>query len=127
MLEIVFIVNDIHWKPDWGSLAGDIILANVLSHIKEAGIVAACGNALDIKLNTTVMPFIIRGIKLWGINSVNTSVKRREFIWNESVNLIDFELLSKSIKEINLEDLLEVYPKMLNGQTSGRHIVNLNK
>ena len=73
------------------------------------------------------MPFIIRGVKLWGINSVNTSIKRREFIWNESVNLIDFELLSKSIKEINLEDLLEVYPKMLNGQTSGRHIVNLNK
>ena len=106
---------------------GGNILANVLSSIKETGIVAACGNAFDIKLNTTVMPFIIRGVKLWGINSVNTSIKRREFIWNESVNLIDFELLSKSIKEINLEDLLEVYPKMLNGQTSGRHIVNLNK
>ena len=106
---------------------GGNILANVLSRIKETGIVAACGNAFDIKLNTTVMPFIIRGVKLWGINSVNTSIKRREFIWNESVNLIDFELLSKSIKEINLEDLLEVYPKMLNGQTSGRYIVNLNK
>ena len=106
---------------------GGNILANVLSHIKETGIVAACGNAFDIKLNTTVMPFIIRGVKLWGINSVNTSIKRREFIWKESVKLIDFELLSKSIKEINLEDLLEVYPKMLNGQTSGRYIINLNK
>ena len=106
---------------------GGNILANVLSHIKEAGIVAACGNALDIKLNTTVMPFIIRGIKLWGINSVNTSVKRREFIWNESANLIDFELLNKSIKEINLEELLDIYPKMLKGQTSGRYLVNLNK
>jgi len=106
---------------------GGNILANVLSHIKEAGIVAACGNALDIKLNTTVMPFIIRGIKLWGINSVNTSVKRREFIWNESANLIDFELLNKSIKEINLEGLLDIYPKMLKGQSSGRYLVNLNK
>jgi len=106
---------------------GGNVLANVLSHIKETGIVAACGNALDIKLNTTVMPFIIRGVKLWGINSVNTSTKRREFLWNEASNLIDFDLLNKSIKEINLEELLDVYPKMLKGQTSGRYIVNLNK
>ena len=106
---------------------GGNVLANVLSHIKETGIVAACGNALDIKLNTTVMPFIIRGVKLWGINSVNTSTKRREFLWNEASNLIDFDLLNKSIKEINLEELLDVYPKMLKGQTSGRYIINLNK
>jgi len=106
---------------------GGNVLANVLSHIKETGIVAACGNALDIKLNTTVMPFIIRGVKLWGINSVNTSTKRREFLWNEALNLIDFKLLNKSIKEIKLEELLDVYPKILKGQTSGRYIVNLNK
>ena len=106
---------------------GGNILANVLSHIKESGIVAACGNALDIKLNTTVMPFIIRGVKLWGINSVNTSAKRREFLWNEAANLINFELLNKSIKEINLEELLDIYPKMLKGQTSGRYLINLNK
>ena len=106
---------------------GGNVLAKVLSHIKETGIVAACGNALDIKLNTTVMPFIIRGVKLWGINSVNTSIKRREFLWTEASNLIDFELLNKSIKEIKLEELLEVYPKMLKGQTSGRYLVNLNK
>ena len=106
---------------------GGNVLAKILSHIKETGIVAACGNAIDIKLNTTVMPFIIRGVKLWGINSVNTSIKRREFLWNEAVNLIDFELLTKSIKEIKLEELLDIYPKMLNGQTSGRYIVNLNK
>ena len=106
---------------------GGKILANVLAQTKDNGIVAACGLASNIKLDTTVMPFIIRGVKLWGINSVNTSTKRREFIWNEAVNLIDFEQLSKSIKEISLEDLLEVYPKMLKGQTSGRYIVNLNK
>ena len=106
---------------------GGNVLAKVLSHIKETGIVAACGNALDIKLNTTVMPFIIRGVKLWGINSVNTSKKRREFLWNEAPNLIDFEILNKSIKEIKIEELLDVYPKMLKGQTSGRYLVNLNK
>jgi len=106
---------------------GGNILANILAQTKDSGIVAACGLASNIKLDTTVMPFIIRGVKLWGINSVNTSKKRREFIWNEAANLIDFEKLSKSIKEIGLEDLLDVFPKMLKGQTSGRYIVNVNK
>ena len=106
---------------------GGKILANVLAQTKDNGIVAACGLAANIQLNTTVMPFIIRGVKLWGINSVNTSTKRRKFIWNEAASLIDFEQLGKSIKEISLEDLLKIYPKMLEGQTSGRYIVNLNK
>jgi len=106
---------------------GGQVLANVLAQTKEAGIVASCGNAADIKLNTTVMPFIIRGIKLWGINSVNASIKRRQFLWNEAAKLIDFNLLNQSIKEIDLDGLLEVYPKMLKGETSGRYIINLNK
>ena len=106
---------------------GGQVLSNILSQIKESGIVAACGNAADIKLNTTVMPFIIRGVKLWGINSVNTSIRRREFLWSEAPNLIDFNLLSQSVKEINLEDLLDVFPKMLKGGTSGRYIVDLKK
>ena len=106
---------------------GGQILANVLAQTKEGGIVAACGNAADIKLNTTVMPFIIRGVKLWGINSVNASIKRRQFLWNEAPKLIDFDLLDQSVKEVNLEGLLEVFPKMLKGETLGRYIVDLNK
>ena len=106
---------------------GGQILANVLAQTKEGGIVAACGNAADIKLNTTVMPFIIRGVKLWGINSVNASIKRRQFLWNEAPKLIDFDLLDQSVKEVNLEGLLDVFPKMLKGETSGRYIVDLNK
>ncbi len=106
---------------------GGNILSKVLSHIKDTGIVAACGNASSIKLNTTVMPFIIRGVKLWGINSVNTSIKRRQFLWEESSKLIDFTLLEKSIKEVNLEELLNIFPKMLEGKTTGRYIINLNK
>jgi len=106
---------------------GGQILANVLAQTKEGGIVAACGNAADIKLNTTVMPFIIRGVKLWGINSVNASIKRRQFLWNEAPKLIDFDLLDQSVKEVNLESLLEVFPKMLKGETLGRYIVDLNK
>jgi len=106
---------------------GGQILANVLAQTKEGGIVAACGNASDYKLNTTVMPFIIRGVKLWGINSVNTSKKRREFVWGEVSKLIDFNKLEKSIKKISLEELINIYPKMLKGETSGRYIIDLNK
>ena len=106
---------------------GGKILANVLAQTKDGGIVAACGNASDYKLNTTVMPFIIRGVKLWGISSVSTSKKRREFVWNEASKLIDFEKLDQSIKIVSLEEILDVYPKMLKGETAGRYIVDLNK
>ena len=106
---------------------GGKVLENILSQTKDAGIVAACGNAADIKLNTTVMPFIIRGVKLWGINSVTVSSVRRKFLWSEVSKLVDFELLDKSIKEISLEEVNDVYPKMLKGETSGRYIINLNK
>ena len=104
---------------------GGKVLENILAQTKEAGIVASCGNAADIKLNTTVMPFIIRGVKLWGINSVTVSHVRRKFLWSEASKLIDFETLEKSVKEISLEDVNEIFPKMLKGETSGRYIINL--
>ena len=106
---------------------GGKVLENILSQTKDGGIVSACGNAADIKLNTTVMPFIIRGVKLWGINSVTASTSRREFLWGEASKLINFELLNKSVKEISLEELENIYSKMLKGETSGRYIINLNK
>ncbi len=106
---------------------GGKVLENILSQTKDAGIVASCGNAADVKLNTTVMPFIIRGVKLWGINSVTASNVRRKFLWSEVSKLVDFELLNKSIKEISLEEVSDVYLKMLKGETSGRYIINLKK
>ena len=132
------IINTKEWNKDarpldkglWDGAVdtvGGKVLENILATTKDSGIVAACGNAADIKLNTTVMPFIIRGVKLWGINSVNASIQRRQFLWNEASKLIDFELLGKSIKEISLEELIDVYPKMLKGETSGRYIIDLEK
>ena len=106
---------------------GGKVLENILAQTKDGGIVSACGNAADIKLNTTVMPFIIRGVKLWGINSVTASIKRREFLWNEASKLLDFEILEKSIKEIKLDEVIDIFPKMLKGETSGRYIINLDK
>ena len=106
---------------------GGNILANVISQTKSNGIVAACGNAGGIKLNTSVMPFIIRGVKLWGIDSVMISKKRREFIWSQVPNLIDFKLLEKNIQTVSLQELLDIFPKMLKGETLGRILVDPNK
>jgi len=106
---------------------GGVILANAISNTKHSGIVATCGNASDHKLNTSVIPFILRGIKLWGIDSVTISNKRREFIWSQVHKLIDFKILNKRIKEISLEELINEYPKILKGQIAGRLIVNPNK
>ena len=106
---------------------GGNILANAISQTRQNGIVAACGNASSIKLNTTVMPFIIRGVKLWGIDSVQVSKKRREFIWSQVSDLIDFNLLEKSVKTVGLDELLNIFPDMLEGKISGRVLVDLSK
>ena len=106
---------------------GGIILSNAISQTKQGGIIAACGNASSIKLNTTVLPFIIRGVKLWGIDSVMVSKKRREFVWSEVQNLIDFNLLEKNTKIVNLNELIEISPKMLKGEISGRVLLDLGK
>jgi len=106
---------------------GGVILSNVISQIKPSGIVAACGNAANIKLNTTVMPFIIRGVKLWGIDSVMISKKRREFVWSQVADLIDFKFLEKHTKTVNLEELLNIFPNILKGEIAGRVLVDLNK
>ena len=73
------------------------------------------------------MPFILRGVKLWGIDSVAVSQKRREFVWSQVSNLIDFNILNETVKIISMEELLNIFPEMLKGQTSGRIVVDVNK
>ena len=106
---------------------GGSALTKIFAQTKPGGIVAACGNAGGIKINTTVMPFIIRGVKLWGIDSSGASLKRREFVWNEASKLIDFDKLKSFTKELSFTELLETYPKLLKGEFFGRAVVNPNK
>ena len=106
---------------------GGSALTKIFAQTKPGGIVAACGNAGGIKINTTVMPFIIRGVKLWGIDSSGSSIKRREFVWNEADKLIDFSKMSTFTNELSFDDLLNTYPKLLKGEYFGRAIVNPNK
>ena len=106
---------------------GGKILANAIAQTRPNGIIAVCGNANSNELNTNLLPFMLRGIKVWGMDSANCSIKRREFIWQEASNLIDFDLLEKSIQTISLEELINTYPKILKGEISGRVLIDLNK
>ena len=106
---------------------GGKILSRALSQTRPNGIVAACGLASNYKLDTTVMPFIIRGVKLWGIDSVTASIKRREFVWSQVKDLIDFNRLHEATQVWSLEDLVQSSSKILQGEISGRVIVDVNK
>ena len=106
---------------------GGKILAKALSHTRPNGMVAACGLASSFKLETTVMPFIIRGIKLWGVDSVTAPTKRREFLWSQAANYINFDKLSEGVQEWSLDDIVNNSSKILKGEISGRVIVNVNK
>ncbi len=117
-------------KGTWDGVVdtvGGASLTKILAQTKPNGIVASCGNAGGIKITTSVMPFIIRGIKLWGIDSSGASIKRREFLWNEANKLIDFSKLQSFTKELSFTELFETYPKLLKGEYFGRAIVNPNK
>jgi len=117
-------------KAAWDGVVDTVgggALTKILAQTKPGGIVAACGNAGGIKINTTVMPFIIRGVKLWGIDSSGASLKRREFVWNEGSKLIDFDKLKSFTQELSFADLLETHPKLLKGEFFGRAVVNPNK
>ena len=102
-------------------------LTKILAQTKPGGIIALPGNAGGNKILTNVMPFVVRGVKLWGIDSSGASVKRKEFVWNEASKLIDFSLIENHIKEVSLEELIDLFPKILKGQLAGRIVVNPNK
>ena len=117
-------------KGTWDGVVdtvGGAALTKVFAQVKPNGIVAACGNAGGNKINTNVMPFIIRGVKLWGIDSSGASIKRREFLWNEAAKLVDFNKIQSFTKELSFNELLETFPKLLKGEFFGRAIVNPNK
>ena len=116
-------------KGTWDGVVdtvGGNILSNAISQTKPKGIVALCGNASSNKLNTNVLPFILRAIKLWGVDSVNISKKRKQFVWGEFPQLIDFPVLEKSIKTVGLEELLTIFPEMLEGKLQNKILVDTN-
>ena len=66
-------------------------------------------------------------VKLWGIDSINVSNKRKEFVWGEIANLVDFNIIEKYVQTVGLEELLNTFPKMLNAKLDKKILVDVNK
>ena len=104
---------------------GSHTLANAISQTKYGGTVAACGLAQGADLPATVMPFILRGVTLRGIDSVTAPKALRESAWAHLAEHLDMAKLDAMSTQATLEDLPELGQKILAGQTRGRVIVDV--
>ena len=107
-------------------VAGGNTLANVISQTKYGGAVAACGLADSMALPTSVAPFILRGVTLYGIDSVMASLAVREQAWQRLVSNLDLERLDGLVKEISLADLPEAAAAIMAGSVRGRTVVKIS-
>jgi len=115
-------------KERWAGaidVAGGVTLANVLSQIKTEGAVAACGLADSMDLPTSVAPFILRGVALYGINSVTCPMQKRVIAWQRLVSDLDTDALEDMSTVIEFDDLPDASAKLLKGQVRGRTIVKI--
>ena len=104
-------------------VAGGNTLANVLSQIRYGGGVAACGLAESMDLPTSVAPFILRGVTLYGIDSVMAPIDRRKEAWQRLVRDLDLAKLEALVAEIDLAGALASAEDILAGKVRGRTIV----
>ena len=106
---------------------GSHTLANVLAQTRWGGAVAACGLAQGADLPTTVMPFILRGVTLAGVNSVEAPRKLREEAWRRLAHDLDLELLDELTTEIGLADVVDHGPQIVAGAVRGRIVVDVRR
>lgn len=107
------------------TIGGESVAA-ILPQINYGGGIALCGNASGIKFSTTVLPFILRGITMVGIDSVQLSNDVKKEIWNRIGNELDEALLAKiGNKEESLENIESVVTSLLEGSHSGRTLIKI--
>lgn len=104
---------------------GSNTLANVLARMQDNGIVTACGLAQGPDLPATVLPFILRGVTLVGINCVHRSQEDRTEAWNRLVQDLDTSLLDEITSTVSLDGVPEIAAQILDGQVRGRVVVEL--
>lgn len=104
---------------------GGAVLAGVLPRIAYGGSVAACGNAGGAKLETTVFPFILRGVNLLGVESVMCPRERRLRAWERLARDLPLNLLDASVQTVDLAAVPELAQQILAGQVRGRIVVDL--
>ncbi|MDO6514184.1 MDR family oxidoreductase [Neptuniibacter sp. 2_MG-2023] len=106
--------------------AGDTILARMIAETNYSGVVAACGLAASFKLPSTVMPFILRNVRLQGVDSVSCPYERRNIAWQRLLTQLPENALGEIAQIIGLDDVPEYAEKITNGQVKGRVVIDLN-
>ena len=115
-------------KERWAAAidsAGSHTLANVCASLKYGGVVAACGLAQGMDLPTTVMPFILRGVTLAGIDSVMRPTADRIEAWERLATILEPAVIDDIAKEITLDEAIETAEKLISGKVRGRVVVNI--
>lgn len=115
-------------KERWAGaidVAGGHTLANVCAGLRYGGAVAACGLAQGMEFPATVVPFILRGVTLYGIDSVMAPLARREEAWRRLRQDLDTDKLASLSSTVDIEQAMTLAPQLLAGQVRGRLIVDL--
>jgi acrylyl-CoA reductase (NADPH) len=115
-------------KERWAAAVdavGSHTLANVLSQIKYDGVVAACGLAQGPDLPASVMPFILRGVTLKGVDSVMLPKERRIEAWNRLAKDLDFAKLDAMIVNASLDEVPALGQSIIEGKVRGRVVLTL--
>tara|TARA_R110001599_G_scaffold26856_2_gene94623 strand:- start:62261 stop:63244 length:984 start_codon:yes stop_codon:yes gene_type:complete len=106
--------------------AGSFTLANACAQTKYGGAVAACGLAQGFDLPATVMPFILRGVSLLGVDSVMAPRAKRLKAWDRLAKDLDPAALASIGQEITLSEAIDTAKKFMSGEVRGRYIVDVN-
>jgi acrylyl-CoA reductase (NADPH) len=105
---------------------GGPTLSAIIAQLKYGASVAACGLAGGNKLDTTNIPFLLRGVNLLGIDSVMCPAERREIAWARLAKELPLDNLDALTEIVSLADLPGLGPKILKGETKGRVVVDVN-
>ena len=106
---------------------GSTTLANILAQVSYGGAVSACGLAQGMDLPSTVMPFILRGVSLLGIDSVMAPMQLRERAWKRLSENININKLEEMTIDTSLEQVEVLANDILKGKVRGRVIVNISE
>jgi NADPH2:quinone reductase len=112
------------WAAAFDSVGGES-LAWLTRTMQQAGLIASFGNAGGIELKTTVLPFILRGVRLIGVDSGYTPMPLRRKVWERLAADLKPRHLSDIAHAITLEELPGYFDTMLKGQIRGRAVVRL--
>lgn len=116
-------------KERWAGVVdavGSHTLANACAQTRYGGTVTACGLAQGMDFPSTVAPFILRGVRLIGIDSVMCPPGRRQQAWQTLAADLDRSRLDAATSEVGLAQAIEVAPGLLAGKVRGRIVVNVN-